>query len=423
MAGPSRLIQLSRTIATNTQSLDTWFSNSDKQPSFEEHGPLLEEKYPPEIAAAKVAVEDATLELRQLLLGPRKLIHDHLIEHSFSADTICKAGLPKMVPLGGQISYKDLSRTTGIAEIALQKVIRLAITHRLFTEPSPGMVAHTVASRLWATDPHVDDWASYFLEEGVALYPYLWKALERYPNASEPTQTAASLLQAEKTGGQELDTFYSILAKEPHRARRFASVMSSYQKGEGYSVNHAIDGYDWGSLPAGSVVVDLGGSHGDVSVAIAKKFPHLEFVVQDLPETIKSAPQVPDRLPVTFMAHDFFEPQPVKGAKVYLFRWILHNWPEKYCLRILQALIPALEDGSRLLIMDVVVPPVGEIPKTIEKEVRWMDLAMLALFNAGDRQADQWKRVVEKADPRFKYKGIKMIPGSNLSFIEAVWQP
>ena len=60
------------------------------------------------------------------------------------------------------------------------------------------------------------------------------------------------------------------------------------------------------------------------------------------------------------MAHDFFkEAQPVHGADVYFFRFIFHNWPDKYCLKILRSLIPALKTGAKVVIIDYVLPGPG----------------------------------------------------------------
>jgi hypothetical protein len=35
------------------------------------------------------------------------------------------------------------------------------------------------------------------------------------------------------------------------------------------------------------------------------------------------------------------------------------NWSDKYCVKILKALIPALAPGARVLIMDAVLPEIG----------------------------------------------------------------
>ena len=56
---------------------------------------------------------------------------------------------------------------------------------------------------------------------------------------------------------------------------------------------------------------------------------------------------------------------------------------------------------------------------------------MMVMFNARDREAGDWGRLFEEADPRFKFLGAR-VPSKNvegipptflLSIIEAVWEP
>lgn len=70
------------------------------------------------------------------------------------------------------------------------------------------------------------------------------------------------------------------------------------------------------------------------------------------------------------MAHDFFTEQPVVGADVYLFRWIMHNWSDKYCVKILRCLIPALKPGAKIIVNDNVLPQPGEVSKWKESRLR-----------------------------------------------------
>ncbi|KAI2609227.1 hypothetical protein GGR54DRAFT_618215 [Hypoxylon sp. NC1633] len=67
-------------------------------------------------------------------------------------------------------------------------------------------------------------------------------------------------------------------------------------------------------------------------------------------------------LNVEVMVYDFFEEQPVKDADVYVYRWILYNWPDKYCVKILRALVPALKPVSRILVVEQVMPTPGVLP-------------------------------------------------------------
>lgn len=214
--------------------------------------------------------------------------------------------------------------------------------------------------------------------------------------------------------------FYEVLASDPMRAKRFGLAMSNYTQGDGYSLQHVIAGFDWASLSPGAHVVDIGGSLGDVGFELASSFPSLSVTSQDLPDVIAQCKILND-VKVKFIAHDFFQEQPVKEADVYLFRWILHNWPDAYCHKILQALIPALKKGARILVIDGVMPPMGVLPNTIERKVREMDVTMMEIGNAKERSEEEWKRVVEEADGRFAWKGVKTPEGSRLSVMEWEW--
>ncbi len=47
---------------------------------------------------------------------------------------------------------------------------------------------------------------------------------------------------------------------------------------------------------------------------------------------------------------------------------------------------------------------------------------MLSIFNARERDADEWRALIAEADPRFEFQGVKLPHGSNLAIIEAIWK-
>lgn len=169
----------------------------------------------------------------------------------------------------------------------------------------------------------------------------------------------------------------------------------------------------------------IGGSHGAVCKAIATKFPGINFIVQDLEHVIATAPPLTTEQSesITYQVHDFLTPQPVKDADVYFLRWILHNWSDKYSVRILQNLIPALKPGARIVLNENVLPPPGVLPRLREERLRSMDLTMKEIQNSQERELDEWKVLFEQADPRFKFKGATQPEGSMQCLIEAVWAP
>lgn len=50
-----------------------------------------------------------------------------------------------------------------------------------------------------------------------------------------------------------------------------------------------------------------------------------------------------------------------------------------------------------------------------------MDMIMLSLFNARERERADWEQIFAKADPRFKDVKVWVPEGATLAIIEAVW--
>lgn len=51
-----------------------------------------------------------------------------------------------------------------------------------------------------------------------------------------------------------------------------------------------------------------------------------------------------------------------------------------------------------------------------------MDMLMLTLCNARERDRDDWEMLFREADVRFGIVGASVPEGSSLAIIEAVWQ-
>lgn len=183
-------------------------------------------------------------------------------------------------------------------------------------------------------------------------------------NCEEPNISGYAL-----ANNTTLSTF-DFLAQHPSRAQSFAGAMSGTSLA---SLNALSTYFDWSNLPPDSTVVDIGGSQGHVSVHLAQKFPHLKFIVQDMPQVIEGAEakipgDVKERVEV--MVHDMFTEQPVAGADVYLLRYVLHDWSDKYCVKVLQQLVPGMKKGSKVVIQDHVLPEPGTVSLLQEMQIR-----------------------------------------------------
>ena len=73
---------------------------------------------------------------------------------------------------------------------------------------------------------------------------------------------------------------------------------------------------------------------------------------------------------MSFIRHDIFTEQHVKDADNYILRHILDDWSDEYATRVLQGLVPALNERANVLVLDQVLPEPGTLSKYQEKALR-----------------------------------------------------
>ena len=114
-----------------------------------------------------------------------------------------------------------------------------------------------------------------------------------------------------------------------------------------------------GIKEAEPLLVDVGGGHGHDVQAFARKFPRAKgkLILQDRASVLQEVSDLDLDSRITKQATDFFEPQPVKYAKLYFMHMILHDWSDKYSRTILERLRDSMKTGySRILINDAILP-------------------------------------------------------------------
>ena len=172
----------------------------------------------------------------------------------------------------------------------------------------------------------------------------------------------------------------------------------------------------------------IGGSAGHDDIELAQHYPGIKFIIQDRAEVVASfAASLPSNLNsrIGFQKHDFMTPQPIKGADVYFLKHILHDWPDIVSVKILQNIVTAMtpfenNKGSRLLIMDSMMPEMGEVPLTVMQLNTAMDLQMMAALSAKERTRADWKALLRAADQRLRIVNVKQPIGSADAVIEVV---
>ncbi|KAI1775119.1 S-adenosyl-L-methionine-dependent methyltransferase [Hypoxylon cercidicola] len=439
-----RIVELAIRIAANTSKVSDYLAaNNLPQPSFDLDTPPYGAvpKDAPEIEALRQSVLEDTSELRHLMLGPREYLLSFVHNALLPQQAVTRFGLARNLPVGSETTIAEMAASSGLAESNVRKLVRYAVTQRIFDEPRPGVIAHSAASRLLAEDPGVHDFVATCSDELWQAATQTCNAMAKFPESEEPTETGFSL--ANNTS----KPMYEFLSDYPERSSRFANMMNfslrffssldsygleeieellerGFTEGRAFDLRYITDSYPW-EQHSGGTFVDVGGSQGFVCVALARKFPSISFIVQDLePVVMEARKNLPSDVAsqISFMTHDFFTSQPVSGADIYFFRWIFHNWSDKYGVEILRSLIPALKPGAKIIVSEAILPGPGEMPKGMETRMRSFDLVMTAIQNAKERELGDWAELFRNADKRFELQEPIRPPGSNHSILVAVWK-
>jgi hypothetical protein len=131
------------------------------------------------------------------------------------------------VPLNTPISYYDLSALISVPEPSLKRLLRHAITNRIFSEPSKGFISHSPASKLLASDKKLDSWVFFLVEYFWPATARAVDAMQKWPGSENPTGVGVSLIKGEET------TWFKEIVKANRGIVSFRDTMSVVSEGEG----------------------------------------------------------------------------------------------------------------------------------------------------------------------------------------------
>ena len=230
-------------------------------------------------------------------------------------------------------------------------------------------------------------------------------------------QAAAGTLAAVRRGGTAFeqvygDRFFDYLARHPEQEASFQASMSGRAEQEAGDV---VAAYDFGGLGR---LVDVGGGYGILLGAVLRAAPELQAVLVDQPGVVEQARRRLEAEGVAgrceLVAGDFFGSVPA-GADAYLLSRVLHDWVDDDARRLLATCRSAMGPGSRLLIVEALLPERARDQPAVIR----MDLHMLVLLGAHERTEAQYRRLLGETG----FRVARVVPTASpagLSVLEAV---
>lgn len=242
---------------------------------------------------------------------------------------------------GGPKSSQDLARATSTHPDALDRILHLLSSVGVFTEVSPGCFGLTPLGECLRTGTP-GSMRSWVRMTGFKVWFHV------YPEALYSLRTGQPAFK--KTVGAN---FFDYLAAHPDEDVLFNEAMTNFGQENSPAV---IQAYDFSGIHK---IVDVGGSHGSLLLAILQAHPDMTGVLFDLPLVVESARKkiaeadLAQRCEV--VGGDFFVSLPA-GGDAYLLRWIIHDWDDEHAVKILRNCRNAMNKTARLLLVEAIIP-------------------------------------------------------------------
>jgi hypothetical protein len=319
---------------------------------------------------------ERTLDEENALTKMRGLIFGFLVTRSIAV--AAELGVADRLADGPR-TPAELASDCGVLERPLYRMLRALAGEGVFAETNDGRFGLTPMADLLRSDHprSVRDWAIYL--------------------ADLPYRGSLEMLHSLKTGESAFPKafgapLFDYLSAHAEYATKLFRAMSSISAAR---VAGLLEAYDFSRT---TNLVDLGGAHGAMAAAIAKRYPTIRCTCFDLPSAEQGALKtfgddgVADRC--DFVGGDFFEDIPA-GADTYLLSAIVHDWGDERCLQILRNCRRRVPNEGRLLIVDFVLSDEKNVPDTYRN---FLDLATLTQTEGGmERTESEFRKLLAAA--------------------------
>ncbi|PIA46459.1 hypothetical protein AQUCO_01500181v1 [Aquilegia coerulea] len=257
-------------------------------------------------------------------------------------EIIAKAGPDAQLSSKHIASY--LPTTNENVADMLDRILRLLTSYSVLTS---SLVTHDngLVERLYGLAPV----CKYFIQnvDGVSLSPLLLLNQDKVY-----TESWYHLKDAILEGGNPYMKAHGIdyMATDPRVNQIFNNAMFNHATIFAKKLLEIFNGFE-----ECQKIVDVGGGFGITLSQITTKYPTIKGINFDLPHVIEHAPSYPG---VEHVGGNMFDSVP-NGETIFM-KWILHNWNDESCTKLLKNCYKALPDNEKLIVVEAILPVEAE---------------------------------------------------------------
>ncbi|KAG1854821.1 O-methyltransferase-domain-containing protein [Suillus subalutaceus] len=338
-------------------------------------------------------LEGAYHQLSSILAPPQHTVMNLVFNYNWACTGVAfRARLADVLhqhPEG--LSVDKLAEAVNLDKVKTARVLRALTLMGCFKEVERDIFANNRLSLILKSANNVGCYTKLHSQDGPKFAEVVYETMidEEFSRSHE-LDKAPRVCAFRKEGMK--DPYYEAMENNQEKRDVFHKAMLGQSEVLGASA--VLHHYPWNDI---SSVMDVGSGIGTFSTPLAKMFPHLRIINQDLPKVMaqaqnaweKNAPETLLDGRVEFIPINFLEDAPVVGKDVYYLRHILHNWPDAEATTILRNIRKAMGPNSRVLIHDCVMfhtlqrPGVGTKGSSVAPE------PMLPNFGAGSHNTYQ----------------------------------
>ena len=190
---------------------------------------------------------------------------------------------------------------------------------------------------------------------------------------------------------------WTRLAERPEAARLFDEAMQSLTQGANGRVitNYPFEKFGW--------IVDVGGGNGSLLLPVLGRHPAMRATIFDLPHVAEAARSriaaagLSDRCEA--VGGDAFVAVPA-GADAYVLKGVIHDWDDKEAIAILRTCRAAMSDGSKLILIERILPEQIDPDDALTRAKFIHDINMMVNPGGRERTEAEFRNLLSQAGLR-----------------------